>query len=574
MSYQVLSRKWRPKRFEEVVGQAHVTRSLQSSIAHNKLGHAYVFTGTRGIGKTSIARLFAKSLRCLDRQEGANPCGKCQSCLDFHDAVSMNIVELDGASNNSVDDIRNLIGNVQTLPTFGHYKIYIIDEVHMLSISAFNALLKTLEEPPAHVIFLMATTEPHKIPDTVLSRCQRFDFRNASPEILEQHLKDIASKEDIKFADATLPRLIASQGQGSFRDTLSLMDQVLSFSDDKEIDEDIVSLALGTPKSSSIRKLMMAILSENAREVSAVFNELLFNNITLDNISKSLLDMIYDVIQSIDHLDPQNYSSSEREVINGLKMDEVFWIFEGLTKDIKWSIESLSPNKSLEIVLQKYALRSQLLSSQSVSIEKKKTEDISPSETETRSEEVKVEPQPVKEETPAVHEPAVEEAVQESTSESLDDIESETTEEAPAPVVEEIDPTWENFEIHLRAEAPALSAQLLHGNVIELESMSEDLVSVRYGFSQSSKVFYDHLTQEKTKEKIEPLMVSFFKTHKAVIKFELIDEKESFASKADLIEEEHQNIKEEKLNDFKNHPVIKEAEKLFGSSLDKIRVKE
>jgi DNA polymerase-3 subunit gamma/tau len=175
--YQVLARKWRPKKFNDVIGQEHITKTLVNSIEKNKVAHAYLFTGTRGVGKTTIARIFAKSLRCENRLEDFNPCGECNSCKSIDSSNSLDYVEIDGASNNSVDNIRELIENVNYLPSSGKYKVYVIDEVHMLSNSAFNALLKTLEEPPAHVVFIFATTDPHKLLGTVLSRCQRFDFK-------------------------------------------------------------------------------------------------------------------------------------------------------------------------------------------------------------------------------------------------------------------------------------------------------------------------------------------------------------------------------------------------------------
>src|SRR5690349_18231976 len=205
MAYQVLARKWRPKQFEEVVGQTHVTRTLQNAIKQEKLAHAYLFTGTRGVGKTSIARLFAKAIRCENRKPDCNPCLVCQSCKDIDSGNSMDYIEIDGASNNSVDDVRSLIENVQYLPTRGKYKIYVIDEVHMLSVSAFNALLKTLEEPPHHAIFMLATTDPQKLLGTVISRTQRYDFKNVPVEQLTQHLMNIAKAEGITFTSPTVP---------------------------------------------------------------------------------------------------------------------------------------------------------------------------------------------------------------------------------------------------------------------------------------------------------------------------------------------------------------------------------
>lgn len=242
MSYQVLARKWRPKNFEEVIGQSHITRSLQNAILKKKIGHAYMFVGTRGVGKTSVARIFAKAIRCENKLSSGNACNECRACLDFDTDTSMNVIEIDGASNNSVDNIRDLISNVHYLPTNGNFKVYIIDEVHMLSTSAFNALLKTLEEPPAHVVFIFATTEAQKLLGTVLSRCQRFDFRNVKIGELVQHINYISKAEGIQFENMQLVRELAILGNGSVRDCLSLLDQVLTFSENNIVKESVFGI--------------------------------------------------------------------------------------------------------------------------------------------------------------------------------------------------------------------------------------------------------------------------------------------------------------------------------------------
>jgi len=227
MTYQVLSRKLRPKAFQEVIGQEHVIRSLSNAVKVKKIGHAYLFSGTRGVGKTTVARIFAKAIRCDSPLSDGNPCNTCKPCLDFNVDNSMDIIEIDGASNNSVENIRDLIANVQYLPTTGRFRIYIIDEVHMLSNSAFNALLKTLEEPPEHVIFIFATTEPQKIPATIVSRSQRFDFKSVSINDLVKFIKDVAVREKIHFGDENIYNEIATLGYGSVRDALSVIDQIL-----------------------------------------------------------------------------------------------------------------------------------------------------------------------------------------------------------------------------------------------------------------------------------------------------------------------------------------------------------
>lgn len=226
--YQVTARKWRPMGFASVVGQEHITRTLQNAIRQDRIHHAYIFSGPRGVGKTTTARILAKALNCLNRGEDGEPCNQCESCTAITAGRSMDVVEIDGASNNSVEDVRALRDNAKYPPVNGAYKLYIIDEVHMLSTSAFNALLKTLEEPPKHLVFVFATTEPHKVLPTILSRCQRFDFRRMQIEDIVSRLRFIADQEGMKPHDDGLV-VIARKGDGSMRDAQSIFDQVVAF---------------------------------------------------------------------------------------------------------------------------------------------------------------------------------------------------------------------------------------------------------------------------------------------------------------------------------------------------------
>jgi len=228
MSYQVISRKYRPQRFDEVIGQSHICSTLQNAIKSNRISHAYLFTGSRGIGKTSTARILAKSLNCLN-PEGIDPCNKCQNCIEITAGRSMDVLEIDGASNRGIDQIRDLRENVKYPPSNSKNRIFIIDEVHMLTKEAFNALLKTLEEPPSHVIFIFATTEPLKIPATIISRCQRYDFHRIPIREIVGHLSSIAQNENVEITDDIL-MLVAKKAEGGMRDAESLLDQLIAFS--------------------------------------------------------------------------------------------------------------------------------------------------------------------------------------------------------------------------------------------------------------------------------------------------------------------------------------------------------
>jgi len=243
LEHLALYRKYRPSTFDDVVGQEHITQALKNQVASGNIGHAYLFTGSRGVGKTSIARIFARAVNCESNINGS-PCGKCEACKKLEGQADINIIEIDAASNNRVDDVRELREKVKFLPVDAKYKIYIIDEVHMLTDSAFNALLKTLEEPPKHVIFILATTEVHKLPATILSRCTRFDFRLVGLDALVKYLQRVFDKENISYDDEAL-RAIAVAGEGSVRDTLSIADCIIAYSRSK-ITLESVEKVLGT----------------------------------------------------------------------------------------------------------------------------------------------------------------------------------------------------------------------------------------------------------------------------------------------------------------------------------------
>jgi DNA polymerase III subunit gamma/tau len=268
LTYQVLARKWRPQVFDAVVGQDPVTRTLRNALASGRVAHAYLFTGPRGVGKTTTARLLAKALACTART-GTEACGACPSCQDFTSGAPVDVMEIDAASNTSVDDIRTLRENVKYAPARGRFKVYIVDEVHMLSGAAFNAFLKTLEEPPAHVVFILATTDPKKIPATVLSRCQRFDFRPIPPELLTASLTQILEQEQVPFEPGALPVLIRA-AEGSLRDALSLLDTAIAYGEGK-LDEASVARLLGSSSPVHVRGFVGALLAgDGAAALEAV----------------------------------------------------------------------------------------------------------------------------------------------------------------------------------------------------------------------------------------------------------------------------------------------------------------
>lgn len=273
MSYQALYRKWRPSDFKDVKGQDHIVTTLQNQIKADRIGHAYLFCGTRGTGKTSVAKIFAKTVNCEHPVDG-NPCGECPTCKAIAAGVSMNVIEIDAASNNGVDNIREIRDEVQYSPTEGKYKVYIIDEVHMLSIGAFNALLKTLEEPPSYVIFILATTEAHKIPITILSRCQRYDFHRISIDTIADRLSELMKAEHINVEDKAL-KYVAKAADGSMRDALSLLDQCIAFYLGKDLKYENVLDVLGAVDTGIFSRMMNIITSGDVAACMNLMEELI-----------------------------------------------------------------------------------------------------------------------------------------------------------------------------------------------------------------------------------------------------------------------------------------------------------
>ena len=288
MSYQALYRKWRPQVFADVKGQDHIVKTLQNQIGSGRIGHAYLFCGTRGTGKTTVAKILARAVNCEHPVDGS-PCGECPSCRQIAAGTSLNVVEIDAASNNGVENIREIREQVQYPPTEGNYRVYIIDEVHMLSTGAFNALLKTLEEPPSYVIFILATTEVHKIPITVLSRCQRYDFRRITLDTITARLKELTEAENMPVEDKAL-RYVAKAGDGSMRDALSLLDQCAAFHFGETLTYEHVLDVLGAVDNSVFRELFHAIRENRTKDCILKLEEMVVQG---RELSQFVVDFIW-----------------------------------------------------------------------------------------------------------------------------------------------------------------------------------------------------------------------------------------------------------------------------------------
>jgi DNA polymerase-3 subunit gamma/tau len=292
MAYLVLARKWRPQRFEDIVGQGHVTQVLRNAIGAGRIAHAYLFTGVRGVGKTTAARILAKALNC-EKGPTANPCNECSQCVEITEGRAIDVYEVDGASNRGIDEVRQIIENVKYQPAKSRFKIYIIDEVHQVTKDAFNALLKTLEEPPPFVKFILATTEPHRLPETILSRCQRFDFRRISMREAVERLRHIAEKESLRITGGALV-LLAREAEGSMRDAQSLLEQILSYAapgaDGTEIDERLIEDILGVTERRVLYELSRAALAGDARACVDLVAQVVNQGKDVTRLSKELVE--------------------------------------------------------------------------------------------------------------------------------------------------------------------------------------------------------------------------------------------------------------------------------------------
>ena len=313
MSYTALYRKYRPQTFEGVIGQDHIIKTLKNQILSNRVSHAYLFCGTRGTGKTSTAKIFARALNCLS-PDNAEPCNECEMCK----SNTMNVIEIDAASNNGVDNIREIREEVKYPPTEGKYKVYIIDEVHMLSIGAFNALLKTLEEPPEHVVFILATTDPQKVPATILSRCQRFDFRRISTEEIVNTMKKYIQEESVQVEDKAL-KYIATLGDGSMRDSLSILDQCLAFYYNEVVTLDKVMDVIGSVDNSVFFDCINAIVEKDSKNVLSIVDDVVMQGRDITQFVTELIQHLRNLLIVITIGQPEKVLDLSEDNINKYK---------------------------------------------------------------------------------------------------------------------------------------------------------------------------------------------------------------------------------------------------------------
>jgi DNA polymerase-3 subunit gamma/tau len=570
MSYLVLARKCRPQTFEEVVGQNPITQALQNAIATKRVAHAYLFAGPRGVGKTSVARILAKALNC---QEGPtpHPCDHCSFCQEIREGFSVDVLEIDGASNRGINEIRELRENVKYLPSKNKYKIYIIDEVHMLTPEAFNALLKTLEEPPPHVIFVLATTEPHKIPLTILSRCQRYDFKRIPSAAILGQLKKIAVREGMEIGDAGL-HLIARQAQGSMRDGQSLLDQVLSFSGQKVSEEEVIE-ALGIIDRKILHETIQSLAEGKRERLLQIVEEVYTFGYDLKEFSGELAQLMRDLLV-LKLLPPGTQEASAlidlpEEEIRDLAAqaekfsgEEIHTLFRVLLAAHEEAARSAFPRLILEMTLTRVARRRPVLSVEEV-LEKLRV-------MEERLLAGGAAPVPVPSRPaapPTLKRAAVPEAAEEEEGGEVAEAAGpagEEDEEAAGALSGESQESWRDFVSFAKKKKPPFASLLEHGRPLILQ---EDRLEVGY----PEKSFYLERMQEADNLNfLRNLSQEFFKRNLRV-KVTGVNPGALPRGPAPESPGEKRNSKREREEEALNHPLVRDAIDVFGGRVVEIK---
>ncbi|MGK5088818.1 DNA polymerase III subunit gamma/tau [Bdellovibrionota bacterium FG-2] len=547
-TYVVLARKWRPAQFTDIVGQGHVVRTLANAIQHKRLHHAFLFTGSRGIGKTSIARIFSKVIRCENTKEEngwLKSCDACSSCKEIAGGNSVDVIEIDGASNNGVDAVREIRENTRYLPASGSRKIYIIDEVHMLTTAAFNALLKTLEEPPPHVIFVFATTEPHKIPATILSRVQRFDFKRVTSFESQKRLQEITTAEGVQIEPAALA-LIARAAEGSMRDALSILDQVISFCGNT-ITAKSVRECVGLTETQTLLGILKGIYERKPLDSLALIDQVFQQGHDLRVLTRSLIETLHASILAKVGAPPSavvEFSEEERQELAAVSklrpLEEIELIFQVFHHGIDWIARSPQPKIVLDVLVVKCATAEMLVPVGSV-----------PGVGPTSS--------AVTDSRPAVpmYVPSPPTAVITSPA-------SETTPAPPSAASAE--KSWAGFIELVRKSRPLLASILEHGSCAALPTAERKAVKIT--FAAADSYYKEQLQSRVYAEQLTLLAREYF-----VLALNVQVEHGEGPQAETLAERKEKDLharEEAAKSAVHNHPIIKEAKALFGAELGAI----
>lgn len=555
MSYLGLARKWRPQTFDELVGQPHIAQTIANAIKTNRIAHAYLFTGTRGVGKTSSARIFAKTLRCTRPLKPGIPCSQCEDCIEVSQGHSVDVLEIDGASNNGVDAVREIRENARYLPTRGRYKIYIIDEVHMLTTSAFNALLKTLEEPPEHVIFVLATTDVQKIPITVLSRCQRFDFKRVTPVDLKKRIQHICNEEKIAITEGAL-HIICKEAEGSMRDGLSLLDQVVAASNQGvQITEHLIINTLGLVDRHIVFKCIDGILCRNTFSALEALNSIHEHGFDLKEFAKELLHHLRQLLM-VNALTQQgeqknlhlflNCSEQDLEEYERLKSKRTIEELDLLFRVLNFGLEDLTrsqiPKTVFDVLLIKMCVVSEWMdTTQSLPVKNavSTTSNVSSASSFASSSTLLARtPKPSVEERPVT-------AVASNDPSELLEVRSSED--------------WFKLVQTIKKQKPLLGSILSHFSWIQTEVQSER-AHFLLGYEKKNSFYKDQL-QTKAYEQLLQEMIKNYLGRPAVFEYK---EMQGSASQKNFAEDQKQKI-------LQSEP-LKAVEQLLGATLEKLEV--
>jgi DNA polymerase-3 subunit gamma/tau len=557
MSYLVLARKWRPQTFADIVGQEHVTRTLQNAIRSGRIAHAFLFTGVRGVGKTTAARVLAKALNCAEGPT-PEPCNVCTPCLEITRGQSVDVIEIDGASNTSVDDVRVIIENVRYQPASCRFKIYIIDEVHMLSTSAFNALLKTLEEPPPHVKFIFATTDPHKVPATVQSRCQRYDFRRIPLRKVVERLAEIARAEGIEISERAL-FAVAREAEGSMRDAQSLLDQLIAYGD-KHIEDGHVYAALGVADRRAVVELADALLNKDCTRGLALLDELYGAGQDLRRLLRELLECLHDVeLVQIGVTEPvlERWGADELDALRQLGTRtsplEVDRMFRGLLPLDNELARVPFPKLVLEMALIRLATQEPVLPLGDLLEELHRLERLlapgAAKGTETRPQ-----PRPLPENTHA----RSTRSSQKVAAPAVEVVHADPVEESPPPSLASSSgassPSWQDFVAFVRKHKPVLATHLEFCSRAEVAADCLTLVMPR-------GLHLDYLEQPRSRAQLASLARQFFHSN---LQLQFVqDTGSSTDSPAEKQRKERQKVVD--------HPLVRAAVEILGAQIQEVR---
>ncbi len=549
MSYLVLARKWRPQVFEDVVGQRPIIQTLQNAISQERVAHAFLFAGARGVGKTSTARILAKALNC-ETGPNINPCNQCTTCHEISSGSSMDVIEIDGASNRGIDEIRELRENVRYTPAKSRYKIYIIDEVHMLTREAFNALLKTLEEPPPHIIFVFATTEPHKIPATILSRCQRYDFKRIPLKEIIGSLKRIVEEEKVHIGQRGLFS-IAQESEGSLRDAQSLLDQVISYGG-KDIREEDIAEVLGLIDRKILYETIEAIANRNNERCMEVVENIYHYGYDLQHFCRELLQYFRNLILMKVSQQPAGLIELPEEECEILKkqaerfqFDQLNHLFSLLLKGEEEIAQSAFPRIMLEMTLIRMATLRTVLPIDEIL---KKLENLGKAEYPT----VKVIHEKLenleKVEPPTEMIEEMESPPLEGTMDPIDSQKENVEEEASQNGRTE---TWKGLVDFIRSKNPVLGSFIALGNLID---MNHEKIEI--GFEKDS-FHYERMVEKENRSQLESICQEYFRRRIKVIISHLNQED---GSKGRIAPEGRETVQ---------NPIVQEALRLFNGRIIK-----